>query len=264
MIKPPTSLALPQPDTKPRKKGLTSIIDYGPDTLGWTGERGIADLLECAGPYIDFAKIYAMNSLLIPSDTLIRIISLYRNADVICYSGGILFEYAHRRSDVAGLLSYLSKLGFKAMEISENYITLNESERNHYFEQCKKAGLEVIYEFGRKNPETVIGLEELGQLVKDVTDTGIKHIILEESEITMTARTDPSVLKKLGEQSWFHQVLVEADPFRFPQHHLGLFKDFGTDVSLANIAPGQALRLAGYRLGIGRAVDYSLFNALGI
>ena len=263
MTKIPSSLALPL-QTKPRKTGRTSIIDYGPDNMGWTGEHGVADLLSCAGDYIDFAKIYALNSLLIPSKSLKRIVALYNDADVICYSGGILFEHAHCKNDVAGMLKFLVKLGFKAMELSENYIALSTEERNQYFDQCKKAGISVIYEFGRKNPETEISLEELESLIKAVLDQGIEHIILEESEITMTAKTNPNVLKELAKKEWFKDIFVEADPFRFPQNHLSLFQDFGAQVNLANIAPGQALRLEGYRQGIGRAVDYAIFKQFGM
>ena len=35
-----------------------------------------------------------------------------------------------------------------------------------------------------------------------------------------------------------------------------LLRDFGNDVNLANVAPGQILRLEGFRQGIGRAVNY--------
>jgi len=35
-------------------------------------------------------------------------------------------------------------------------------------------------------------------------------------------------------------------------------KTFGPEVNLANITPGQVLRLEGFRRGIGRAVDYSI------
>ena len=58
---------LPPREGKPRKRGLTTMIDFGPDEMGWTGGGGgIESLLECAANYIDHAKIYAMNSLLLP------------------------------------------------------------------------------------------------------------------------------------------------------------------------------------------------------
>ena len=256
----PESLRLPARDSKPRRRGLTSVIDYGPDNMGWTGPRGISDMLECAGAYIDSAKIYAMNALLLPAPALQQIIKLYRDADVHCYSGGILFEHAHRRNEVSTLLAYLRCLGFTALEISEQYITLEDDQRLRYFEQCRQAGLTVIYEFGRKTPDVPIRLDELGQLIEGVLSAGVGHIIIEQSELTLTAREDPEVIKELGRKSWFEHVIVEADTFDFPRHHLELMRDFGREVNLANIAPGQALRLEGLRQGIGRAVDYSMFK----
>ena len=257
----PESLRLDARPLKPRTRGLTSIIDYGPDNMGWTGPRGIADLLECAAGYIDFAKIYALNALLLPMAVVQKSIRLYGDADVICYSGGILFEHAHRRGQVADLLPFLAGLGFGALEISENYVTLSDDERRRYFDQCNRAGLAVIYEFGRKNPETPIDLDGVGAIVRGARDAGVEHIVIEQSEITLTAREDPGVLAQLAQQPWFDHVLIEADTFDFPRHHVQLLRDFGRDVNLANIAPGQALRLEGLRQGIGRAVDYAMFSA---
>jgi phosphosulfolactate synthase len=256
----PHGLRLSGQQPKPRTRGLTSVIDYGPDNMGWTGPRGVADLLECAAPYIDFAKIYALNSLLLPAGVLEKIVRLYREAEVTCYSGGILFEHAHRRGEVETLLPFLRRLGFGALEISENYITLSQDERRRSIAQCRKAGLEVIYEFGRKNPETPIRLAELGSIVEDAIESGVGHIIIEQSEITRTARDEPQILKDLASQAWFERVLIEADPFDFPRQHVQLLRDFGPGVNLANVAPGQALRLEGLRRGIGRAVNYSMFE----
>ena len=249
---------LPPRSAKPRTRGMTSIIDYGPDTLGWTGERGIADLLSCCAAYIDFAKIYATNALLIPRDTMARIVALYRDADVVCYSGGILFEYAYLRNEVDACLTHLRALGFTSMEISENYVTLDVKERRAMIDKCQKRGLSVIYEFGRKNPTEPFGLEHLGESVEDALRQGVRHVILEQSELTFAGRHDANLARSLRMQPWFQHVLIEVDPFRFPEQHIVALRDFGVDASLANVAPGQALRLEGFRRGVGRAVDYPL------
>lgn len=167
--------------------------------MGWTGEHGIADLLDCAASYIDFAKIYAMNALLIPSATLKRIIARYRNAEITCYSGGILFEYAYLKNEIDGLLKHLLGLGFNAMEISENYVTLGDEERRRLIGLCQTNGLSVIYEFGRKNPDDPISLDQLGSLITATLELGVKHIILEQSEITFTASRAPGHPTKAGE-----------------------------------------------------------------
>ena len=111
MSRPPIAagLSLPPRSSKPRSRGITSMIDFGPDTFGWSsGERGISDLLDVAADYIDYAKIYAMNALLIPRDVVKRTTRLYRDAGVAPFAGGILFEYAWRRNEIDGLIALLA------------------------------------------------------------------------------------------------------------------------------------------------------------
>lgn len=254
------TLALPQRARKPRLRGLTAVIDFGPDTFGWTGERGIADLLDCAGAYIDYAKIYALNALLLPREVVKRIVRLYRDGGVAPFAGGILFEYAYERGEIDGMAALLDELGLSGLEISENYITLSEAERRQQIEWFQARGFSVIYEFGRKNPEEALSLADLGHIVTDMLERGVAHVIVEQSEIDLTARRSPDVLAELGAQPWFDRVLIEADPYRFPQQHVELIRAFGPDVNLANVTAGQALRLEGFRRGIGRAVDYALID----
>ncbi len=249
---------LPPRSSKPRSRGMTSMIDFGPDTFGWTGEAGVRDLLDYAAPYIDFAKIYAMNALLVPEPTLRRVIGMYRDAGVKAYSGGILFEYACRTDSVREMLVHLQGLGIGAMEISENYLELEAGRRRDYVRLAQDHGFHVIYEFGRKNPTEAFALGDLAGLVEEMGAMGVGHVIIEQSEIDMIARSDPAALARLPDMPWFDKVIIEADPYRFPQQHAALLKDFGAEVNLANITAGQCLRLEGLRRGIGRAVNYSL------
>ncbi|MBN9278446.1 MAG: phosphosulfolactate synthase, partial [Hyphomicrobium sp.] len=211
----------------------------------------------------DFAKIYAMNALLIPKPVIQRIIKLYRDAGVHCYAGGILFEYAYQRNEVDLYCDHVRKIGLNAVEISENYVTLNDNERLSYIDRFQSLGLSVIYEFGRKNPEQPLRVEDIESLITAMTNRGVDHVIVEQSEIDMAASRAPEQLKAIAAAPWFERILIEADPYRFPKQHVGLLQDFGIDVNLANIAPGQALRLEGLRRGIGRAVDYSLLAKEG-
>lgn len=258
-----SAFAMPERSRKPRKRGLTSVIDFGPDGFGWTGERGVADLLDCASDYIDFAKIYAMNALLIPEEAVRRVVRLYRDAGIVCYSGGILFEFAYQRREIDAFMAHLDKIGFNALEISENYVSLADAERDGFVERFKARGFTVIYEFGRKDPHHVLCLDELEAIVRRMLGRGIEHVILEQSEIDLAAKSAPDQLTALPQTSWFEHILIEADPYRFPKQHVDLLRTFGPDVSLANVAAGQALRLEGLRRDVGRAVDYSMFEAEG-
>ena len=253
--------SLPPRAPKPRRRGITSMIDFGPDTLGWSGgERGISDLLDVAAAYIDYAKIYAMNALLIPAAVIQRTVALYRNAGVTPFAGGILFEYAWQRNELDGLVRLLQRLGIPGLEISENYVTLTDDERRRSIARFQQAGLQVVYEFGRKNPEVPLRLEDLEGVVRAVAEQGIHHVTVEQCEMDLLARDTPQVLRALSVQDWFDHIVIEADPYHFPQQHVQLLRDFGRDANLANIAPGQVLRLEGFRQGIGRAVNYSLLS----
>ncbi len=254
-------LALPQRSPKPRRRGITSMIDFGPDTFGWSGgERGIADLLDVAAGYIDYAKIYAMNALLIPGEVVKRTTKLYLDAGVMPFAGGILFEYAWHRNELDGLVALLKRLAIPGLEISENYVTLSEDERARMIDRFQKEGIKIVYEFGRKNPEDPLSLDYLEGIVRSVAAQGIHHVTVEQCEMDLLAKDAPQSLKTLCAQDWFDHVVIEADPYRFPQQHVQMLRDFGRDVNLANIAPGQVLRLEGFRQGVGRAVNYSLLS----
>jgi len=256
------AIHLPGASGKPRERGLTAVIDFGPDEFGWTGPNGLADLLACAGDYIDLAKIYALNALLLPEAALKRVVRAYRDADVAVFAGGILFEYCYLSGQVDELGPHLKGLGITGLEISENYIRLSEAERDRYIDRFQSQGFAVVYEFGRKNPSAPMAFDELTAVVRGILALGVEHIIVEQSEMDLVAQGDGAVIDQLRDQPWFHHLLIEADPYRFPQQHVELLRDFGTDVNLANVAAGQALRLAGLRRGIGRATDYAFIRNL--
>jgi phosphosulfolactate synthase len=251
---------LPPRSEKPRAHGTTSVIDFGPDAFGWTGVQGVRDLLDYAADYVDFAKIYAMNALLVPRSTIQAVVGLYQDANVKTYSGGILFEYACRTHSFDEMLAHLKRLGIRAMEISENYLELSAGQRREYIGAAQRAGFEVIYEFGRKKPDAPLSVADLEAVVEEVRKLDVTHVIIEQSEIDMVAASDPAGLQDLARQPWFSRLMIEADPYRFPSQHAQLLKDFGPEVNLANITAGQALRLEGLRRGVGRAVDYSLLQ----
>lgn len=254
-------LQLPPRSAKPRSRGITSMIDFGPDAFGWTGgEHGIRDLLSVAAQYIDYAKIYALNALLIPGEVITRTTGLYRDAGIVPFAGGILFEYAWQRNDIEGLIDLLESLGITGLEISENYVTLTDAERDRLIDRFQKLGLAVVYEFGRKNPELPMSFDQLGAVVDQVAQHGIRHVTVEQCEIDLVAASGPASLAALAAQPWFEHVLIEADPYRFPEQHVKMINDFGAEVNLANITAGQVLRLEGFRRGIGRAVNYSLLS----
>ena len=251
------TLTLPPRSTKPRTRGITSMIDFGPDTFGWTGgPDGIRNVLEACAEYIDYAKIYALNALLLPRYVVQAAARLYRDYGVTPFAGGILFEYAWKKNDLEGLENLLAELDIGGLEISENYVSLSPDERARMIERFQKRGIYIKYEFGRKSPTEPLRIDELGSIVEAVGQLGIEHVIVEQSDFDMLVAARADAIAALKAEAWFGRLLIEADPYRFPQQHVSLLEMFGPEANLANITPGQVLRLEGFRRGIGRAVDY--------
>lgn len=258
------TFAPPPRSEKPRSAGITAMIDFGPDEMGWTGENGLRDLMACAAPFIDMAKIYALNAILMPEDAVKANVAIYRDNDVTPYTGGVLFEYAYLRGEVDDMLDHVERLGVPSLEISENYVTLEPNARHDFIARAAGRGFAVIWEFGRKNPEEPFDLDEVGAMIRGAMDAGARHVILEQSELDVLEDVSPDDFAKLSGQSWFPHALIEGDPYRFPRQHGEIIRQFGPEVNFANIAAGQCYRLEGLRRGIGRAVDYALFRDYGL
>lgn len=250
-------LAAPSRPGKPRKTGLTAMIDMGPTDFGWTGPNGLQDLLEYGCEFIDYAKIFAVNGLMYPPELIKKVTALYRDYDVKPFCGGILFETAFQQNAVDELITHLKHINATALEISENYLELLPDERRREIDCFQKAGFEVIYEFGRKEPTEPITLDYMGSVVEEMMELGCDHVIVEQSELDMLADQSPDDYKALPKQRWYPHIVIEPDPYRFPDQHVQLIKEFGADVSLCNVTPEQVLRLEGFRRGIGRQVHYS-------
>lgn len=251
----------PREDTNNRK-GKTLIIDCGPDLSGWTGRRGLADLLEAFGAYIDYAKIATLNAAILPKPFLQETIRQYREANVETFAGGLLFEYAYLKNEVPELIELLKHLGLGGIEVSENYITLNKDERNFQIEQLGKAGLNVVFEYGENYPETPLSVEDLDRVIKEVSDLGVKHVVVEQGECELLAAERPDELEAMKAQSWMDDVFIEVETGEFPKPQIELIKQFGPEANIANVAPAHVYKLEMLRRGRGRWIDYPFFRDL--
>lgn len=249
-------------DSREGRQGQTIVIDFGPDTQGWTGRNGLSDLLDTAGPYIDAAKIWALSAATLPEAHVKGVVFLYKEAGIKTFTGGLLFEYALLKNDLDGLIALLRHLDIDGLEISENYITLDHDTRLLMIERFAQEGFEIVFEYGRKRPDEPVQLDALGAIVTQTIDAGAHHVIVEQGEFDLLEETDPGIVQNLTTQSWFSQVCIEADPGRFPEQHVELINRFGSDISLANVAAGHVLRLEALRRGLGRPIDYPALREL--
>ncbi len=249
-------------DDKTTRAGKTVIMDFGPDIHGWTGRHGLVDLLEAAGNFIDAAKIWTLNTATMPEAYIRQTARQYKDAGIETFAGGLLFEYAYLKNDVDGLIDLLRHVGIDGIEVSENYITLDGSERLSLIQMLADNGLHVVFEYGRKHPDTPMQIDGFEKIIMQVRELGVDHVILEQGEIDLLDAEQPGRLDEMTERPWFNHVFFEVESNRFPTQHVDLINRFGPTVNIANVAPGHVIRLEFLRRGMGRAIDYPLFHQL--
>ena len=83
-----SSIPIPEREEKPRKKGLTMMIDWG-IPLGLQ-----KDCLEGQGLYVDEAKIAGSIHRVMPADYLKKKIAAYQAEDIFTFPGGLFTELA--------------------------------------------------------------------------------------------------------------------------------------------------------------------------
>ena len=112
--------------------------------------------MESVGEFIDYMKIRHLWVLLMseqPDDLVRRKIQLYRKNNIEVNPGGIVFEMAYLSNAVEKTFETLVRLGFTAVECSENIIPLTLDEKVKYVKMAKGFGLKVLFEVGDKYPE---------------------------------------------------------------------------------------------------------------
>lgn len=252
---------LPARSGKPRQRGITSLIDRGPDLGGWLGRQGTRDFLEVAARYVDYAKIYGTQPLMLPTAWITRKVRLYRRYRVEPYPGGVLMELAWQQRRMAGYFHLVKKLGFRTVEVSENFVQLSAKERRAVIrEAVERHGLSVVWEYGSKEPEAPLRVEEFIAAALDALECGATHVVLEQSEVERLRQSDPEALAALGAKIGVEHLVFEADPLQFPGPHVWLLRTFGPEVNLGNVHPDQVIRLEEMRRGIGRPVGFSIFS----
>ena len=103
-------------DKKPRKEGLTYVIDKLNGTY--------SDNFEILSPMIDVVKVYGILPLLMPETLLQKRIKFYHDYDVRVSTGRTITEYAIIENSLDRFVTEAAKNGFDIIEIGENNIDL--------------------------------------------------------------------------------------------------------------------------------------------
>jgi phosphosulfolactate synthase len=235
---------LPERPVKPRNSGITMVMDKGLST------REAEDFMSVGSEYTDFVKLGFGTSLITPGFE--KKIKIYKNAGVIPYFGGTLFEAFIIRDMFKEFVEFLDKYEIDLVEVSDGSYDIDHARKLEYIKTLSKRGT-VISEVGSKKKEVVYTPDQWVAMMKAELDAGSKKVIAEarESGTTGIYNEDGSVNNKIigaiSEHVRLENVIWEA-PLKSQQ--AWFIKHFGANVNLGNIAPNEIIPLESLRLGL--------------
>ena len=199
------------------------------------------DCLDTHGFYVDEAKIAAGIPRVMPADILGKKIAAYASHKVPCFPGGLFTELAIAQGNYDQFLEEAKKVGFGAIEISDNLLTLSPTDKKSYIRRAvKDFDLTVMGEVGRK--EGSLSGDELIADVENCLEAGAALVLLEAHEL-FHGEIRQDVIEALtqrvpGEKLMFElPVVVLPDVTRDYKNRVcaWLVRHFGTEVNLANV-----------------------------
>jgi phosphosulfolactate synthase len=241
---------------KPRRSGMTMIVDAG---LPLASQ---GDLLALGGAYLDLAKIKTGTARVYPEDLLLAKLRQYKRHRVQPFLGGQFHEYVFATQGDSALSRFYSealRLGFEAIEISDNVVPLTPQQRRRQIRAACAAGLTVYGEVGSKetksNPRLLVAQAE------DCFAAGAALVLVEAAELVSRGRPDRRALDVLVRSLDLTRVMIELPGAWIPgvrkcdveELKKLLIEELGVDVNLANVLPEELIDLETARVGLGVA-----------
>ena len=242
-----------QRSQKPRTRGLTMMMDWGLPI------NQAADYMDLLAPYVDLVKIVVGTARLYPEDYLVKKLNIYKSAGVMPFLGGQFSEYVFATQGwraMQGFFAEAKRLGFDALEISDNCVPLDDQERARMIKMAIAEGLEVHGEVGSKvvnqSPNDLI------DQTKVCFDAGCHIVLVEGAELVTNGKVNEAMMTALKSGLDLDRTLLELtgpwikgvtlnDVFELKKF---LLTEFGPDVNLANVMPNDIIETEAFRCGL--------------
>ena len=235
--------------TKPRKSGLTMVIDKG------IGLNHLEDLIQVGGEYIDIIKLTFGTSAFYDEELLKKKNSIITSSDIDIMPGGTFLEVAVWQGVFEDYLDRAKKLGFSAIEVSDGTIEMDLKTRKAVIKKSLDKGFKVITEVGKKDPKEVLPISLVHELIGEDMENGAFKVIIEARE----AGKGVGIFDQEGniKEEELENIIAGTDdvnclmwetPLKNQQQALIL--RFGINVNLGNIPPDEVLALEALREGV--------------
>ncbi|BBG04273.1 MULTISPECIES: phosphosulfolactate synthase [Pseudonocardia] len=237
-------LELPRRPPKPRRVGITHVLDAG------TGVAALADLLRSAGRSADIWKAGWGTAYLDP--TLREKLALLHGAQVATCLGGTLLEIAWAQGADHRCLDWAAEAGFSHVEVSRGTVAMPLAAKRALIRHAATR-FTVLAEVGTKDPaEAAVPSAWRDEALGDL-DAGADLVVAEGRQSGTVGIYDaagavrPEVVEALVAAVGAGDVVFEAP--RAAQQ-AWFVRRFGPEVNLGNIAPGELLGVETLRLGL--------------
>jgi len=240
----PDFLDLPQRDGKPRRVGLTHVLDRGMPT------PVLEALLVQAGDLIDVIKVgWGIGYV---DRTVKERVALGHSAGIVVSLGGTLLEVAVAQGRLTPLRRWAEQIGVDALEVSNGLQLFSPEEKTNLVRELAGDFI-VLAEVGAKDVSVPVVAERwLAEMEADLAG-GARWVIAEgrDSGTVGLYRPDGSVrddlVDLLAVRLGVEQIIFEA-PQKAQQ--AWLIRRLGPGVNLGNVAPEEVLATETLRLGL--------------
>lgn len=235
---------IPERVPKPRKYGLTMIMDKG------LSLEEAKNFLSVAHPHIDIIKLGFGTAFVTPN--LKEKIDLYQSYDIPVYFGGTLFEAFLIRNQFNDYINTCKDYNIKYMEVSDGSITIPHAEKCGYIEKLTKHGT-VLSEVGSKDAAHIIPPYKWIELMKAELEAGSTYVIAEAREAGNvgiyrgTGEVREGLVQEILTQIPHEKIIWEAPQKAQQLYFLELID---CNVNLGNIAPNEVIPLEAMRIGL--------------
>ena len=235
---------LPERTSKPRQSGLTMMMDKG------LSAREAENFVSSSVEYTDLVK-FGFGTALITRQ-LEEKIRIYKEAGLIPYFGGTLFELFEIRGKFDEYMKFVERCHIETVEVSDGSMSMPHESKLEYI-RILSSRFTVVSEVGSKVAGIEIPIDRWVEMMKTELEAGSWKVIGEARESGTigiyqkdgTAHMDlvEAIVGKVGMDNVIWEAPIKNQQAWFI--HL-----LGSNVNLGNIAPGEVVALESLRLGL--------------
>lgn len=240
----PTFLNLPSRTVKPRRSGITHVLDSGLPV------RQVEDLLGVCGSVVDVWKLGWGTAYLDPG--LAGKLAVLDRHGVLGCAGGTLLEVAWQQDAVDGYLDWCAEVGFPCVEVSCGVAAMSPTDKQELVERAAGRFI-VLAEVGAKDPDVEVAPDAWAAEARADLAAGATWVITEGRESGTVGMYEPDgSVRSAVVEAVVDAVGLGTTVFEAPrkEQQAWLIRRFGADVNLANVAPADALGVEALRLGL--------------